>query len=137
MHEPSGRRDSAREISSLTFALAAYGADVGSNSLSAAFLWADFANLLADYTLKNPDTLTKYKTAAQISEKVLSEVSKLCVAGEKIVTICDKGDKLLEEELAKVYRGKKITKGISLPSASARLPSISTLGNPGAHRHRF
>lgn len=69
-----------------------------------------------DYTLKNPDTLTKYKTAAQISEKVLAEVSKLCVAGEKIVTICDKGDKLLEEELAKVYRGKKITKGFSHPT---------------------
>ncbi len=67
--------------------------------------------LFADYTLNNPDTLTKYKTAAQISEKVLAEVSKLVVAGEKIVTICEKGDKLIEEEIAKVYRGKKITKG--------------------------
>ncbi|KAM7200267.1 Peptidase M24, structural domain containing protein [Rhypophila sp. PSN 637] len=69
-----------------------------------------------DYTLNNPDTLTKYKTAAQISEKVLAEVSKLCVAGEKIVEICEKGDKLIEEELAKVYRGKKITKGFSHPT---------------------
>ena len=66
---------------------------------------------IADYTLNNPDTLTKYKTAAQISEKVLAEVSKLCVAGEKIVTICEKGDKLLEEEVSKVFRGKKVTKG--------------------------
>jgi methionine aminopeptidase len=65
-----------------------------------------------DYTLNNPDTLTKYKTAAQISEKVLAEVSKLCVPGAKIVEICEKGDKLLEEEVAKVYRGKKITKGM-------------------------
>ncbi|KAK3940516.1 peptidase M24, structural domain protein [Diplogelasinospora grovesii] len=69
-----------------------------------------------DYTLNNPDTLTKYKTAAQISEKVLAEVSKLCVAGEKIITICEKGDKLLEEEIAKVYRGKKVTKGFSHPT---------------------
>ncbi|KAM7220746.1 Peptidase M24, structural domain containing protein [Rhypophila decipiens] len=69
-----------------------------------------------DYTLNNPDTLTKYKTAAQISEKVLAEVSKLCVAGEKIVEICEKGDKLIEEELAKVYRGKKISKGFSHPT---------------------
>ncbi len=38
-------------------------------------------------------------------------MSKLCVAGEKIVTICEKGDKLIEEEIGKVYRGKKITKG--------------------------
>lgn len=37
----------------------------------------------------------------------------MCVAGEKIVTICEKGDKLLEEEIAKVYRGKKISKGLN------------------------
>ncbi|KIN07149.1 hypothetical protein OIDMADRAFT_22049 [Oidiodendron maius Zn] len=69
-----------------------------------------------DYTLNNPDTLTKYRSAAAISEKVLAAVSALCVAGEKIVTICEKGDKLLEEEIAKVYRGKKVTKGISHPT---------------------
>ncbi|CAL3968650.1 hypothetical protein PZA11_004663 [Diplocarpon coronariae] len=69
-----------------------------------------------DYTLANPDTLTKYKNAAQISTKVLEAVSALCVAGEKIVTICEKGDKLLEEEIEKVYRGKKIVKGISHPT---------------------
>lgn len=28
-----------------------------------------------DYTLNNPDTLTKYKTAAAISEKVLESVA--------------------------------------------------------------
>jgi methionine aminopeptidase len=67
--------------------------------------------LLPDYTLNNPDTLTKYKSAAQISQKVLDAVTQLCFAGEKIVTICEKGDKLLEEEIAKVYRGKKIAKG--------------------------
>ncbi|PMD40185.1 curved DNA-binding protein-like protein [Hyaloscypha variabilis F] len=70
-----------------------------------------------DYTLNNPDTLTKYKSAAQISQKVLDAVTKLCVAGEKIVTICEKGDKLLDEEISKVYRGKKdLKKGISHPT---------------------
>ncbi|TLD32935.1 hypothetical protein PspLS_00403 [Pyricularia sp. CBS 133598] len=69
-----------------------------------------------DYTLNNPDTLTKYKTAAQISEKVLKDVAALCVAGAKIVEICEKGDQLIEEEVAKVYRGKKITKGFSHPT---------------------
>ncbi|KAJ0419825.1 peptidase M24, structural domain-containing protein [Aspergillus carlsbadensis] len=69
-----------------------------------------------DYTLNNPDTLTKYKTAAQISHKVLEAVSALCVEGAKIVEICQKGDKLLDEELAKVYKGKKITKGIGHPT---------------------
>lgn len=78
------------------------------------------ANAIVDYSLSNPDTLTKYKTAAQISEKVLAAVSKLCVPGAKIVDICQQGDKLLEEEIAKVYRGKKINKGQSLPQMLTR-----------------
>ncbi|KAF7857289.1 hypothetical protein EAF04_009530 [Stromatinia cepivora] len=69
-----------------------------------------------DYSLNNPDTLTKYKNAATISQKVLKDVTALCIAGEKIVTICEKGDKLLEEEIAKVYRGKKMVKGIAHPT---------------------
>ncbi|KOS17166.1 Curved DNA-binding protein [Escovopsis weberi] len=69
-----------------------------------------------DYSLNNPDTLTKYKTAAQISEKVLAAVAALCVPGAKIVDVCQQGDKLIEEEVAKVYRGKKITKGFSHPT---------------------
>lgn len=74
---------------------------------------------LPDYTLNNPDTLTKYKSAAQISQRVLDAVTKLCVTGEKIVTICEKGDKLLDEEIAKVYRGKKIAKGTRRESLSS------------------
>ncbi|KAI0011786.1 Creatinase/aminopeptidase [Xylariaceae sp. FL0662B] len=68
-----------------------------------------------DYSLANPDTLTKYRVAATIAEKVLAAVSKLCVAGEKIVTICQKGDKLIEDEVAKVYRTTKL-KGFSHPT---------------------
>ncbi|RYP49879.1 hypothetical protein DL768_004495 [Monosporascus sp. mg162] len=68
-----------------------------------------------DYTLSNPDNLTKWKTAAGISEKVLAAVSELCVAGEKIITICQKGDKLIEEEVAKVYRTTK-HKGFAHPT---------------------
>jgi curved DNA binding protein len=60
--------------------------------------------------------LTKYKTAAEISEKVLAAVSKLCVPGAKVVEICQKGDQMIEEEIAKVYRGKKVTKGFSHPT---------------------
>ncbi|KAI9809547.1 MAG: Curved DNA-binding protein (42 kDa protein) [Pycnora praestabilis] len=68
-----------------------------------------------DYSLSNPDTLTKYKTAAQISHKVLETVTGWCVEGEKILSLCERGDKLLEDEIAKVYKGKKILKGISHP----------------------
>ncbi|KAL8841468.1 MAG: hypothetical protein Q9170_000931 [Blastenia crenularia] len=69
-----------------------------------------------DYTLNNPDTLTKYKTAAQISHKVLDAVSGWCVEGAKVLSLCQRGDKLLDEEVAKVYKGKKISKGISHPT---------------------
>jgi methionine aminopeptidase len=68
-----------------------------------------------DYSLSNPDTLTKYKTAAQISHKVLEAVADWCIEGAKILTICEKGDKLLDEEVAKVYKGKKIAKGETRP----------------------
>ncbi|KAM5379552.1 hypothetical protein ACJZ2D_003900 [Fusarium nematophilum] len=84
-----------------------------------------------DYTLANPDTLTKYKTAAQISEKVLAEVSKLVVPGAKIVTICQQGDKLIEEEIAKVYRGKKINKGLPPCASFMSHPNNITYTAPG------
>lgn len=45
-------------------------------------------------------------------------MSKLCVPGAKITDICDQGDKLLEEEVSKVYRGKKVLKGASVSRAS-------------------
>ncbi|QKX57894.1 uncharacterized protein TRUGW13939_05014 [Talaromyces rugulosus] len=69
-----------------------------------------------DYTLNNPDTLTKYKTAAQISQKVLESVTGWCLEGSKIIEICQKGDQLLDEEIAKVYKGKKISKGVGHPT---------------------
>ncbi|PGH23740.1 DNA-binding protein, 42 kDa [Polytolypa hystricis UAMH7299] len=69
-----------------------------------------------DYTLNNPDTLTKYKTAAQISHKALETVSGWCVEGANILELCQKGDKLLDEEVAKVYKGKKVSKGPSHPT---------------------
>ncbi|KAI9864138.1 MAG: Curved DNA-binding protein (42 kDa protein) [Trichoglossum hirsutum] len=69
-----------------------------------------------DYSLNNPDTLTKYKTAAQISHKVLQAVTGWCVEGATILSLCQKGDSLLEEETAKVYKGKKVSKGIAHPT---------------------
>lgn len=67
--------------------------------------------------MSNPATVDKYKTAGAISEKVLAEVTKLCVAGEKIVTICEKGDKLLAEEVSKVYAKLKNKGQLGIPSS--------------------
>jgi curved DNA binding protein len=45
----------------------------------------------------------------------LTPITGWCTEGAKIVEICQKGDKLLDDEVAKVYKGKSITKGISHP----------------------
>ena len=42
---------------------------------------------------------------------MLIDLQGWCVEGEKIIGICERGDKLLGEEVAKVYKGKKIAKG--------------------------
>lgn len=47
---------------------------------------------------------------------MLKEVAALCVDGAKVVDICEKGDKILEDEIAKVYKGKKMIKGIGHPA---------------------
>lgn len=36
----------------------------------------------------------------------------MCVEGAKVVEICQKGDALLNEEVGKVYKGRKISKGV-------------------------
>lgn len=47
---------------------------------------------------------------------MLQAVTSWTVEGAKILDLCERGDKLLEEETAKVYKGKKITKGIAHPT---------------------
>ena len=74
-----------------------------------------------DYSLNNPDTLTKYKTAGQIAEKVLARLAASCVPGAKVVDLCEQGDKLIEEEIEKVYRGKKVIKGVWIFEIKVRL----------------
>lgn len=70
-----------------------------------------------DYTLKNPDTLTKYKVAGEISTRVLTKVIELCTSGSRIIEICAKGDALIVEETNKVYKGKQVIKGIAFPTS--------------------
>lgn len=64
-----------------------------------------------DYSLNNPDVLSKYKDAAEIAHRVLEAVVKMAVEGATVLSLCQEGDKLLEEETQKVYKGKKISKG--------------------------
>ncbi|KAI5811145.1 peptidase M24, structural domain-containing protein [Peziza echinospora] len=77
---------------------------------------APAASTEVDYSLANPDVVTKYKDAATIAQKVLAIIEAAAVDGTTIVSLCEKGDKLIDEEVQKVYKGKKINKGISFPT---------------------
>jgi len=71
--------------------------------------------------LSNPDVTTKYRSAGDIVQKVLQKLVEACVPDADIMTICEMGDKMLEEETGKLYNkkgkdGKKIEKGIAFPT---------------------
>lgn len=70
-----------------------------------------------DYTLKNPDVVTKYKTAGEIATKVLAQVRDLCLADARVLDICMKGDELILQATEKIYRGKGISKGVGFPTS--------------------
>jgi len=65
--------------------------------------------------ISNPDVVTKYKTAAEIANRVLSSVVAECLPGKLVVDLCFLGDKLITEAVASVYKGK-IEKGIAFPT---------------------
>lgn len=66
--------------------------------------------------LSNTDVVTKYKAAAEIANAALKAVIAECKVGAKLVDIADKGDALIEDLASKVYKGKKIDKGIAFPT---------------------
>jgi methionine aminopeptidase len=54
-----------------------------------------------------------------------------CVDGANILSLCEKGDKLLDDEVAKVYKGKKLSKGQCHNSLPKDPPlTISGIGHP-------
>ena len=63
-----------------------------------------------------PGVLEKYQSAGRITKAVLQEVIDKCVVGAKVVDICEFGDNRIEEETAKIYKGKKIERGIAFPT---------------------
>jgi len=70
--------------------------------------------------LSSPDVTTKYRTAGDIINKVLAKTVELVIDQADIATICEASDKMLEEEVGKLYNKKvkdrKIEKGIAFPT---------------------
>ncbi|GAW82951.1 proliferation-associated protein 2g4 [Plasmodium gonderi] len=63
--------------------------------------------------------LEKYTHSGSIANATLKKVIEKCVDGAKICELCDFGEKVMKEELDKVYtkkeKGNKVEKGISFP----------------------
>jgi len=76
--------------------------------------------------LSNPDVTTKYRAAGDIVNKALQKVIEACVPDADICTLCEMGDKIMEEETGKLYNkkvkvkdgevGKKVEKGVAFPT---------------------
>jgi len=67
-------------------------------------------------TIADDLVVTKYKMAAEITNKVLKEGLALCVVGASVREICSKCDLRVEEETAKAFKkDKKVQKGIAFP----------------------
>jgi curved DNA binding protein len=82
--------------------------------------------------VSDPKVLTKYRTAGDICNAALKHVAAQCVAGAKVVEICDSGDNYITEATSKIYNKGKVEKGIGFPtclSINNVVGHFSPLGN--------
>lgn len=75
-------------------------------------------------TCAHPDVVTKYRLAGDIANAALKLVVSQVKAGAKIVDLCEAGDKYIEEQCAKVYKDKKVTKGVGFPTCVSPNPVV-------------
>ena len=66
------------------------------------------------FQLEDLANLSKYKMAGKIVSKVLDALVNICVSGTNVYDMCQNGDKMMLDELDKVY--KDVAKGISFPT---------------------
>jgi len=64
----------------------------------------------------HPEVVNKYQFAGGVANEAIKFVSGECKAGKSVAELCEAGDKLITEKLAKVYKGKKVEKGIAFPT---------------------
>ena len=90
--------------------------------------------------VENPNVVNKYREAASIAKNALLNLIGLCTAGTQIHELCEKGDKMIEEGLSKVFANANIEKGIAVPTCVSvnnicgyysPLPEESTVLNHG------
>jgi methionine aminopeptidase len=77
--------------------------------------WSDFAESPPD-RLRYAAVISASAIDPSLEPDADSQSPEWCVEGANIVELCEKGDKLLEDEVGKVYKGKKIPKGLGHPT---------------------
>lgn len=60
--------------------------------------------------------MNKYQLAGGVANDAIAFVSGQIKAGKSVAELCEAGDKLINEKLATVYKGKKVEKGIAFPT---------------------
>eukprot|EP00270_Netrium_digitus_P020824 TRINITY_DN866_c0_g1_i1.p1 TRINITY_DN866_c0_g1~~TRINITY_DN866_c0_g1_i1.p1 ORF type:complete len:399 (-),score=164.36 TRINITY_DN866_c0_g1_i1:202-1398(-) len=72
----------------------------------------------AELDLSNNDVVTKYKLSAEIVNKALAAVIAEAKVGAKVVDLCEKGDNVITELSANVFKNakKKIERGVAFPT---------------------
>jgi len=71
----------------------------------------------AKITIAEDLVVTKYKMAAEITNKVLKEVVEKTIGGASTVELCTLGNKRLQEECEKVFKKEKnMKKGLAFPT---------------------
>lgn len=70
-----------------------------------------------DPTIAEDIVVTKYKMAGDMANRVLKKIIDAATAETTARTLCQMGDKLIEEETSKVYKKEKeLKKGIAFPT---------------------
>jgi len=66
--------------------------------------------------LRDTETVTKYKTASDIANRVLGAVINMIKAGVDVYDVCVAGDNMIVKETSNVYVKGNISKGIGFPT---------------------
>jgi len=68
-------------------------------------------------TIADDIVVTKYKMAGDMANAILKKIVAACKADTSVRSVCELGDKLIVEEMGKVYKKEKeLTKGIGFPT---------------------
>jgi len=63
-----------------------------------------------------PEVVSKYQTAATIANRALADVVKEVAPGKAAVDLCALGDKIINDEVAKIFTKGKVDKGVAFPT---------------------